>query len=71
MKLSWKQDEADLRRWAAEGKMYSYAVIHDSASPYPFRVLKMRQPGGQVINSNATLSLTGAQARAQVWEDGN
>lgn len=67
MKLNWKKSEGN--RWTAEGKHYSYAVVHDAASQYPFRVLKTRQPGGQIVNSNATVSLVGAQARAQVWED--
>lgn len=69
MKLTWKQTETN--RWVAEGKMHSYAVVHDPASPYPFRVMQMRQQGGQRINSNGTVNLVGAQARAQVWEDGN
>ena len=69
MKLVWNKSEGN--RWIADGKSYSYAVVHDTASPYPFRVLKMWQAGGQIVNSNATVSLVGAQARAQVWEDGN
>lgn len=69
MKLAWKSIEP--HRWTAEGKTHSYAVLYDPASPYPFRTLQMRQQGGQVINRSGTLTLTGAQARAQVWEDGN
>lgn len=67
MKLKWTQSES--HRWLSEGKHYSYAVLVDPASRFQYRVLQMRQQGGQIVNSNATLSLTGAQARAQVWED--
>jgi hypothetical protein len=68
-KLSWNSTEP--HRWTAEGRLHSYTVLYDPGSPYPFRVMQMRQPGGQVINRNGTVTLTGAQARAQVWEDGN
>jgi len=69
MKLTWKHSEPN--RWTAEGKTRSYAVLYDPASAvYPYKVMQMLQPGGQIINSNATTSLPPAQARAQVWEDG-
>ena len=64
MKLKWSHEQ---NRWLAEGGSYSYMVVQEPASPYPFRVMQMRQH--QIVNCNGFVNLSGAQARAQVWED--
>ena len=69
MKLVWSEPERG--HYVAEGERSSYSVVVRSQdTAYRYRVLQMRQPGGQVTNRNETVSLEGAFARAQVWENG-
>lgn len=73
MKLKWEVSRTALSNvlpeWAADGASYSYLIRHlPIASKY--QVLKLRQPAGQIVAETFSLTLEGAHARAQTWEDG-
>jgi hypothetical protein len=67
MKLLW-QSGTGLISYVAEGKEYSYRVAFLPASE-KWAVSKLRQQGGQAVNMFTCLTLQGALARAQAWEN--
>lgn len=72
MKLKWEVGgqgfKSLLPEWVADGAMSSYQVLFLPLDG-KYMVRKLRQPNGQIVASVFALTLDGAQARAQVWED--
>lgn len=68
MKLTWKPGNSLRIAYVADGKDYSYQISFNAISEQ-YRVLKLRQSGGQILNSTFALTIDGAMARAQTWEN--
>lgn len=67
MKLLW-QAGTGKESYVADGEEYSYRVSFIPVTR-EWVVTKMRQAGGQTVKLFSCLTLEGAFARAQTWEN--